>query len=1217
MAQVIGNVTFIIGTVIAVDAAGNERQLQLGDSVYLGEKIVTQGEGSQVMVGLSNGESLALGRQSEALLDQDLLDLSSYGLEDELAKAELIQRQLLEDPNFDPSQLEATAAGGESAGGFKSVPVILHHDYDLLYNVNSDANLTLPGQDSRVDSLQSPDISELDPLIANPELTSANQFSVNEDTAFTGRFDAEDPDGGSVTFELGSVPENGSVALNPDGEFVYTPTADYNGSDQFEIIVTDSQGNQTTQVIDVTVNAVDDAPRADEESDLGSINESTQTTIDLNNLFEEVDGEAITITLQDGQNLPEGLTISESGLLQGEPSVPGDYEFVVVGTDESGNSTETKLTLTVVEATNDAPVFIGESNLGSFDEAANLSIGLTTDFTDEENDQLTFEVSAGSDLPAGLTLTENGTLSGSPTIPGDYEFTVAVSDGAGNTVLQTYVITVENTLPPEAPSAVISDDGSTISGSAEANTTIVIELPGGAVIETTADANGNYQATLEPALTNGETVSVTASDEVGTSPSVTADAPDTTAPEINDGDVTITDNGDAVTGRTESGATVTITVPGAVTPIVVIADESGDFTAELSPALVDGETVAVDISDEAGNSSETSVNAPDLNAPDAPTATVAVDGSNVSGTTEPNASVTVTLPNGNELTTTADDNGNYTVDLTPALVDGEQISVTASDDGGESQAITTNAPDLNAPDAPTATVAADGSNVSGTTEPNASVTVTLPNGNELITTADDNGNYTVDLNPALVDGEQISVTASDDGGESQAITTNAPDLNAPDAPTATVAADGSNVSGTTEPNASVTVTLPNGNELTTTADDNGNYTVDLNPALVDGEQISVTASDDGGESQAITTNAPDLNAPDAPTATVAADGSNVSGTTEANALVTVTLPNGNELTTTADDNGNYTVDLNPALVDGEQISVTASDDGGESQAVTTNAPDLNAPDAPTATVAVDGSNVSGTTEPNTSVTVTLPNGTELTATADDNGNYTVDLNPALVDGEQISVTASDDGGESQAITTNAPDLNAPDAPTATVAADGSNVSGITEPNASVTVTLPNGNELTTTADDNGNYTVDLNPALVDGEQISVTASDDGGESQAVTTNAPDLNAPDAPTATVAADGSNVSGTTEANALVTVTLPNGNELTTTADDNGNYTVDLNPALVDGEQISVTASDDGGESQPTTTNAPDTTTDATIGINDTVETNDTTPVFSGTSSNISGD
>ena len=211
MAQVIGNVTFIIGTVIAVDAAGNERQLQLGESVYLGERIVTQGEGSQVMIGLSNGESLALGRQSEALLDQDLLDLSSYGLEDELAKAELLQRQILEDPNFDPSQLEATAAGGESAGGFKSVPVILHHDYDLIYNVNAGSADSKDNQQNQLDTLQSPDIAQLDPLIANPELTSANQFSVDEDETFTGRFEAVDPDGGSITFELGTVPENGAL----------------------------------------------------------------------------------------------------------------------------------------------------------------------------------------------------------------------------------------------------------------------------------------------------------------------------------------------------------------------------------------------------------------------------------------------------------------------------------------------------------------------------------------------------------------------------------------------------------------------------------------------------------------------------------------------------------------------------------------------------------------------------------------------------------------------------------------------------------------------------------------------------------------------------------------------------------------------------------------------------------------------------------------------
>ena len=241
MAQVIGNVTFLVGTVIAVDAAGNERPLQLGDAVYLGEKIITQGADSQVMIGLENGESLALGRSSEALLDQDLLDLSNYALEDELAKAELLQRQLLEDPDFDLSQLEATAAGGQTAGGFKSVPVILNHDYDLLYTTNTGGTGEGFGQADPVDKLDTRDLGVEQELVSDPTFTSANQFSMAEDSSFNGQFEAVDPDGGSLTYDLVTAPSNGTLILNPDGSFNYTPNADFFGSDQITIAVTDSQ----------------------------------------------------------------------------------------------------------------------------------------------------------------------------------------------------------------------------------------------------------------------------------------------------------------------------------------------------------------------------------------------------------------------------------------------------------------------------------------------------------------------------------------------------------------------------------------------------------------------------------------------------------------------------------------------------------------------------------------------------------------------------------------------------------------------------------------------------------------------------------------------------------------------------------------------------------------------------------------------------------------
>src|SRR5690606_40447473 len=141
-------------------------------------------------------------------------------------------------------------------------------------------------------------------------------------------------------------------------------------------------------------------------------------------------------------------------------------------------------------------------------------------------------------------------------------------------------------------------------------------------------------------------------------------------------------------------------------------------------------------------------------------------------------------------------------------------------------------------------------------------------------------------------------------------------------------------------------------------------------------------------------------------------------------------------TVTADSNGNYTVPLSPALIDGEAVTVTASDAGGESAGTPITAPDTTAPAAPTATINADGTEITGTTEPNAAITVKDAAGTSMeTITADSNGNYTVPLSPALIDGEAVTVTASDAGGESAGTPITAPDTTAPAAPVITMGYD--------------------------------------------------------------------------------------------------------------------------------------------------------------------------------------
>ncbi|WP_312080450.1 BapA/Bap/LapF family prefix-like domain-containing protein, partial [Acinetobacter schindleri] len=86
-------------------------------------------------------------------------------------------------------------------------------------------------------------------------------------------------------------------------------------------------------------------------------------------------------------------------------------------------------------------------------------------------------------------------------------------------------------IPPNAPE-VISFDGITIQGTAEPGSTIQIKNEDGEVLGSViVDNNGNYTIELNPPLSNGEEIKVTATDKSNnTSIETVVNAPDTTAP---------------------------------------------------------------------------------------------------------------------------------------------------------------------------------------------------------------------------------------------------------------------------------------------------------------------------------------------------------------------------------------------------------------------------------------------------------------------------------------------------------------------------------------------------------------------------------------------------------------------------------------------------------------------------------------------------------------
>ncbi|WP_447158546.1 Ig-like domain-containing protein [Staphylococcus sp. aM] len=915
-------------------------------------------------------------------------------------------------------------------------------------------------------------------------------------------------------------------------------------------------------------------------------------------------GSTVTVTFPDGTKA-SGTTDADGNYVINIPAnedLKGGETLPVTATDKDGNESEPATTV-VTDTTAPSVPTINPVTSDDTQITGKAEPGSTVTVTFPDGTKATGKTDADGNYVINIPANED--LKGGETLP------VTATDKDGNESQPSTTVVTDTTAPSVPTVNPVTSDDTQITGKAEPGSTVTVTFPDGTKATGTTDADGNYVIDI-PAnedLKGGETLPVTSTDKDGnqSEPASTV-VTDTTAPSVPTVNP-VTSNDKTITGKAEPGSTVTVTFPDGSTSTGK-ADQDGNYVIDI-PANEDlkgGETLPVTSTDKDGNTSEPATTVvTDTTAPEAPTVNpVTSDDTQITGKAEPNSTVTVTFPDGTTASGTTDADGNYVIDI-PANEDlkgGETLPVTATDkDGNTSDKTTTVVTDTTAPTVPTINpVTSEDKTITGKAEPGSTVTVTFPDGTTATGKTDENGNYVIDIpaNEDLKGGETLPVTATDkDGNESQPTTTVVTDTTAPSVPTINpVTSDDTQITGKAEPNSTVTVTFPDGTTATGKTDENGNYVIDIpsNEDLKGGETLPVTATDkDGNTSEPATTVVTDTTAPTVPTINpVTSEDKTITGKAEPGSTVTVTFPDGTTATGTTDNNGNYVINIptNEDLKGGETLPVTSTDkDGNTSEPASTVVTDTTAPSVPTVNpVTSDDTQITGKAEPGSTVTVTFPDGTTATGTADQDGNYVIDIpsNEDLKGGETLPVTSTDkDGNQSEPAKTVVTDTTAPSVPTINpVTSEDTQITGKAEPGSTVTVTFPDGTTATGKTDENGNYVIDIpsNEDLKGGETLPVTATDkDGNTSEPATTVVTDTTAPEAPTVNPVHKGDKtITGKAEPGSTVTITFPDGTTATGKTDENGNYVIDI-PAgenLKGGDHIGVTATDANGNTSPST-------------------------------------
>ncbi|WP_254814515.1 Ig-like domain-containing protein, partial [Pseudomonas aeruginosa] len=750
--------------------------------------------------------------------------------------------------------------------------------------------------------------------------------------------------------------------------------------------------------------------------------------------------------------------------------------------------------------------------------------------------------------------------------------TVIVTDPAGNNSTPVTVEAPDTTAPAPATDVQVAPDGSSVTGNAEPGATVGVDTDGDGQPDTTVvvGPGGSFEVPLNPPLTNGETVTVIVTDPAGNSSTpVTAEAPDfPDAPQVN------ASNGSVLSGTAEAGVTIVIT-DGNGNPIgQTSADANGSWSFTPGSQLPDGTVVNVVARDAAGNSSPATSITVDGVAPNAPVVEPS-NGSELSGTAEPGSSVTLTDGNGNPIgQTTADANGNWSFTPSTPLPDGTVVNVVARDAAGNSSPPASVTVDAVAPATPTVDPS-NGTTLSGTAEPGATVTLTDGNGNPIgQVTADGSGNWTFTPSTPLSNGTVVNATATDPSGNASSPASVTVDAVAPATPVVNPS-NGTTLSGTAEPGATVTLTDGNGNPIgQVTADGSGNWSFTPTTPLPNGTVVNATATDASGNTSAGSSVTVDSVAPATPVINPS-NGTTLSGTAEPGSSVTLTDGNGNPIgQVTADGSGNWSFTPSTPLADGTVVNATATDPAGNTSGQGSTTVDGVAPTTPTVNLS-NGSSLSGTAEPGSTVILTDGNGNPIAeVTADGSGNWTYTPSTPIANGTVVNVVAQDAAGNSSPGASVTVDSQAPAAPVVNPS-NGTTLSGTAEPGATVTLTDGNGNPIgQVTADGSGNWSFTPGTPLANGTVVNATASDPTGNTSAPASTTVDSVAPAAPVVNPS-NGAEISGTAEPGATVTLTDGSGNPIgQVTADGSGNWSFTPSTPLADGTVVNATATDPAG-------------------------------------------
>jgi VCBS repeat-containing protein len=194
-----------------------------------------------------------------------------------------------------------------------------------------------------------------------PPVALNDAYTIGEDTALIVNANGvlgndSDPDGDALQSVLVSPPAHGTLALDANGGFIYTPDLNFNGADSFSYQAGDGKTNSGIALVSITVTPVNDVPVANNDAYTMTA-DTTLTVAAPGVLANDTDAENNALSALLESNPAHGtLTLNANGSFTYQPN--SNYSGSDSFTYRAGDGGATSGVATVTITINPVPIVI-------------------------------------------------------------------------------------------------------------------------------------------------------------------------------------------------------------------------------------------------------------------------------------------------------------------------------------------------------------------------------------------------------------------------------------------------------------------------------------------------------------------------------------------------------------------------------------------------------------------------------------------------------------------------------------------------------------------------------------------------------------------------------------------------------------------------------------------------------------------------------------------